>query len=118
MSCVIDIKQWQKLDGEVARLYGWLEILVGMYQVLLQSICSCVDRENQKDQYVVLKVNNCDYFDRDSAEHELKISQRLAAANPLHNGFPLVRTIIDSFEMEVSRGIHTILVYEPMRETL
>ncbi|TKA70545.1 hypothetical protein B0A49_05806, partial [Cryomyces minteri] len=70
----------------------------------------------QSDRYVVLKINTCDFPDKETAEHELNISQHLATTNPTHKGFPIVRTIISSFEAVSPDGTHMCLVYEPMRE--
>lgn len=67
---------------------------------------------------MVLKVNNCDFSDKESAEHELNISRHLATANQLHKGISIIRTIIDSFEAVSPHGKHVCLVYEPMREPL
>lgn len=65
-----------------------------------------------------MKVNNCDFPNKETAEHELNISLHLAKANRSHKGFPLVRTTIDSFEAITPYGTHICLVYEPMREPL
>lgn len=46
------------------------------------------------------------------------MSKTLANANPLHEGFPYVRTHLDSFETAGPDGLHTCLVYEPMREPI
>lgn len=67
---------------------------------------------------MVLKVCNNDYCDKESAEHELRISEHIAAGDPSHDGFPLVRTAISSFDVEGPDGTHVVLVYEPMRESL
>lgn len=67
---------------------------------------------------MVLKIGACKYANKSAAEHELKISRLLAETNPSHEGFPYVRTIIDSFETAGPDGTHLCLVYEPMREPL
>ncbi|KAL8830149.1 MAG: hypothetical protein Q9170_005870 [Blastenia crenularia] len=72
----------------------------------------------QRNRYLVLKVNNCDFADKEGAEHELNISRHLAKTNPSHRGFPHIRTVIDNFEAEGPNSIHVCLVYEPMREPL
>ncbi|KAH6719717.1 kinase domain-containing protein [Leptodontidium sp. MPI-SDFR-AT-0119] len=61
--------------------------------------------KRQAGRYVVLKVNNCDFSDQDGESFA-------------HNGFPLVRTIIDSFEVIGPDGTHICLVYESRRESL
>lgn len=75
-------------------------------------------RKRQASHYVILKVNNCDFSDKESVQCELVTSRHLAAANPSHNGFPLVRTIVDSLEVTGPYGNHIYLVFEPMRESL
>ncbi|KFY29164.1 hypothetical protein V491_00162 [Pseudogymnoascus sp. VKM F-3775] len=77
-----------------------------------------VNRIWQRRPYVALKINNCDFVDTEAAQHELQISKILANTNPLHEGFPYVRTLLNSFEMKGPHGLHTCLVYEPMREPL
>lgn len=72
----------------------------------------------QSNRYVVLKVKNCGFADKEAAEHELNISQHLAKTNPSHEGFLFVRTTIDNFELASLHGTHTCLVFEPMREPL
>lgn len=43
---------------------------------------------------------------------------RCLKKNPSHEGFPYVRTVLDSFEAMGPGGRHICLVYEPMREPL
>lgn len=52
------------------------------------------------------------------AAYELNMSQRLAKEDPQHQGFPFERTVLHSFDISGSPGMHVCLVYEPMRETL
>jgi serine/threonine protein kinase len=70
------------------------------------------------ERYVALKITNCDSVDQAAAEHELKMSQRLANGDPQHQGARFVRTLFDSFQVSGPPGTHVCLVYEPMRETL
>lgn len=72
----------------------------------------------QPNRYVALKVNHSGFADKEASEHELNISRHLAKANPLHEGFPYVRTVLDSFEAESLNGMHTCLIFELMREPL
>lgn len=67
---------------------------------------------------MALKVKCCDYIDRDVANYELKMCQRLASGNPQHEGYRFMNIILDSFEIRGPHGQHICLVYEPMRETL
>ncbi|KAI9892748.1 MAG: hypothetical protein M1814_001168 [Vezdaea aestivalis] len=71
----------------------------------------------QPSRYVTLKINTCDFDDSEGAEHELNISRRLAT-NPSHEGFPYVRTVIDTFKVAKWNDMQVCLVFEPMREPL
>src|SRR5437667_4464599 len=66
---------------------------------------------------MTLKINNCNFINKDAAEHELNINRRLKT-NPSHEGYPYVRSITDSFEAAAPHGTHICLVYKPMREPL
>jgi len=44
--------------------------------------------------------------------------QILAAAQPQHEGYRYVRTLLGSFTINHDHGIHTVLVNELMRESL
>ena len=68
-------------------------------------------------QYVTLKITASDCVDDETAKHERIITRHLKK-NPLHDGFPFVRTMLDSFEAPGRYGRHLCLVYEPMREPL
>lgn len=67
---------------------------------------------------MALKVNYCGLADKAPIEYELNICRHIAKANPLHEGFPYVRTMSDSFETASVNGTHTCFVFEPMRESL
>lgn len=56
-------------------------------------------------------------FNEDSAKNERDISRSLEA-NPSHNGFHYVRTMLDDFKVIGPDGKHLCFVYEPMREPL
>lgn len=74
--------------------------------------------EPESSHYVAIKIATCTDGSMATAEHELKLSQRIAAANPSHPGAGYIRTPIDNFQIDGSHGIHICLVYRPMRETL
>lgn len=66
----------------------------------------------------MLKFCTSDYINQEAAQHELRIGECLANANPSHPGAPLVLAVLDSFEVTGPDGTHNCLVFEPMRETL
>jgi hypothetical protein len=74
--------------------------------------------ELKPHRYFAVKIGTCNYSSTSAAEHELKLSERIAAANPSHPGAGYIRTPIDNFQIDGSHGIHICLVYHPMRETL
>lgn len=45
-------------------------------------------------------------------------SKLINHANPSHEGLSFIRTPIDEFQLEGPEGVHSCLVYEPMRETI
>jgi serine/threonine-protein kinase SRPK3 len=67
---------------------------------------------------VAIKINDCKYGSKEDARHELDILNRIASANPHHNGRSIPRTVLDSFEVASPNGSHLCLVFEPMRESL
>ncbi|ATY66998.1 kinase-like domain [Cordyceps militaris] len=69
-------------------------------------------------RYVAVKIGACRYGSIAAAEHELTLSQRIAAANPSHPGAEYIRVPIDHFQVDGSQGTHVCLVYHPMRETM
>ncbi|EPE26262.1 Protein kinase-like (PK-like) [Glarea lozoyensis ATCC 20868] len=76
--------------------------------------------EDQTDapRYVAIKIGTRTYGSTSAAEHELKLSQWIATANPSHPGAGYIRTPIDNFKIDGSHGPHICLVYRPMRETM
>lgn len=52
------------------------------------------------------------------AGHERAVEEHISTADPSHRGRSLIRTLLDSFEVEGLKGSHTCLVYPPMREPL
>ena len=77
-------------------------------------------REDQHEspRYVAIKIGTCRYGSIAAAEYELKLSHRIASANPSHPGAGYIRTPIDNFKIDGSHGAHICLVYRPMRETM
>ena len=53
-----------------------------------------------------------------SADHEREIEEHISMADPSHRGRSLIRTFVDSFEIQGPEGVHSCLVYPPMREPL
>lgn len=53
-----------------------------------------------------------------SAGHEREIDEHISSADPSHRGRSLIRTLLDSFEVKGPEGLHSCLVYPPMREPL
>lgn len=53
-----------------------------------------------------------------SARHEREVEEHISAADPSHRGRSLIRTLLDSFEVEGLEGSYSCLVYPPMREPL
>ncbi len=70
----------------------------------------------QSDRYVTLKlaVSNSNEY---NANREVGITKFLEA-DPSHECFRFVRTMIDNFEIRGPHGTHQCSVYEPMRETM
>lgn len=53
-----------------------------------------------------------------SANHERKVEEHISAVDSSHRGRSLIRTFLDSFEVQGPEGSHSCLVYPPMREPL
>ncbi|CEJ62036.1 Putative Remark: SRPK family members may be uniquely regulated and targeted [Penicillium brasilianum] len=69
----------------------------------------------EPESVVALKiVNNNASF----AKHEREVEEHISAADPSHHGRSLMRTLLDSFEIQCPEGSHPCLVYPPMRESL
>ncbi|KND93317.1 Serine/threonine-protein kinase SRPK [Tolypocladium ophioglossoides CBS 100239] len=65
-------------------------------------------------RYISIKIPALDT----NASGETMKSKLIANANPSHEGLSCVRIPIDEFQLQGPQGIHSCLVYEPMRETL
>ncbi|CAE6469125.1 unnamed protein product [Rhizoctonia solani] len=75
----------------------------------------------QSARYVTLKISTshaADSEDTDQYTHETYISNQILSKNPSHPGLQFLRTAIDGFQLEGQKGLHPVLVYEPMREPL
>jgi serine/threonine protein kinase len=66
---------------------------------------------------VPVKITASDCVDDDAAKQEGIITQHLKR-NPIHEGFPFVRTMLNNLEAPGQDGPHLCLVYEPVREPL
>lgn len=53
-----------------------------------------------------------------SASHECEIEEHISTTDPSHCGRTLIRTLLDSFEVNGLESSHYCLVYPPMREPL
>ncbi|OBT98311.2 hypothetical protein VE01_03095 [Pseudogymnoascus verrucosus] len=64
---------------------------------------------------VALKIAN---NNASSAGHECEVEEHISTADPSHCGRSLIRTLLDSFEVNSIEGSYSCLVYPPMREPL
>ncbi|PLB33109.1 protein kinase-like protein [Aspergillus candidus] len=71
-----------------------------------------------RERYVALKINASPPHRRDTVEAELDTLRLISAANPRHKGYPLVRHLLDSFQLEYESKKCLALVFEPLREPL
>ncbi|CAE6496121.1 unnamed protein product [Rhizoctonia solani] len=70
-------------------------------------------------RYVTLKISTshgADSTNTDYRTHEIYISKQILSKNPTHPGLQFLRTAIDEFQLKGKRGLHPVMVYEPMRE--
>lgn len=76
--------------------------------------CSKRWKKNQLPRFVTIKIAalNTD------ASRELAHSKIIASAKPTHEGLHYLRTPLDDFKLQGPRGMHSCLVFKPMRETL
>lgn len=101
--------------------YGWPEIFTGCIDhsgpsTSTLTICSW---RWLKERYVAIKINAKKLFpEKGAVENELAMLRRISQTNPKHQGWHLVRKLVDSFEIEGSKGKHPCLVFEPLREPL
>ncbi|KAH9212271.1 kinase-like domain-containing protein [Leptodontidium sp. 2 PMI_412] len=62
------------------------------------------EEQSTSPQYVAVKIGTSRYGSIAAAEHELKLSQRIATANPSHPGASYIRVPIDDFQINGSHG--------------
>lgn len=69
----------------------------------------------EPERVVALKIttNNAS-----SAGHEREVEEHISTVDPSHRGRSLIRTSLDSFEVQGLEGSHLCLVYPPLREPL
>lgn len=53
-----------------------------------------------------------------SGLHEREVEEHISTVDPSHRGRSIIRTLLDSFEVNGPEGSHLCLVYPPMREPL
>ncbi|KIM94382.1 hypothetical protein OIDMADRAFT_184438 [Oidiodendron maius Zn] len=82
------------------------------------SIANEHEEEPKSPRYVAIKIGTSTSGSIAAAEHELKLSQHIATANPSHPGAGYIRCPINNFQLGGPHGTHICLVYNPMRETL
>ncbi|KAI9931153.1 hypothetical protein ASPWEDRAFT_178666 [Aspergillus wentii DTO 134E9] len=72
-----------------------------------------------KERYVALKINSNNSHARKAAGGvELEILQHITKKNRQHEGWQIVRKLLDSFSVQGISGSHVCLVFEPLRESL
>lgn len=53
-----------------------------------------------------------------SVSHEREVEEHISTVGPSHRGRSVIRTLLNSFEVNGPEGSHSCLVYPPMREPL
>lgn len=53
-----------------------------------------------------------------SVNHEREVEEHISTADPSHRGHSVIRTLLNSFEVNGPKGSYSYLVYPPMREPL
>lgn len=64
---------------------------------------------------MALKIANAN---ASSARHDREVEEHISMADPSHRGRSLLRTLLDSFEVNGPECSYSCLVYPPMREPL
>ncbi|KAJ5551079.1 hypothetical protein N7461_005777 [Penicillium sp. DV-2018c] len=124
------------IDEEISPLYNPKcfypakpgEVLANRYQILVKigwGVSSTVwlarDLEilemhiEEPERVVALKIANAN---ASPARNEREVEEHISAADPSHRGRSLIRTLLDSFELNSPECSHSCLVYPPMREPL
>ncbi|KAB8202462.1 kinase-like domain-containing protein [Aspergillus parasiticus] len=101
------------------------EVLANRYQTLVKvgwGVSSTVwlardlqGHIEEPESVVALKIAN---NNASSAGHEREAEEHISTVDPSHRGRSLIRTLLDSFEVNGPEGSHSCLVYPPMREPL
>ncbi|KAJ5100469.1 hypothetical protein N7456_006521 [Penicillium angulare] len=105
------------------------EVLVDRYQIIVKvgwGVSSTVwfardlqGRIEEPESIVALKIASCNSSLR-AGDGEREVEEHISTVNPSHPGRSVIRTFMDSFELQSSedRGHHSCLVYSPLREPL
>ncbi|PIG79102.1 protein kinase domain protein [Aspergillus arachidicola] len=101
------------------------EVLANRYQTLVKvgwGVSSTVwlardlqGHIEEPESVVALKIAN---NNASSAGHEREAEEHISTVDSSHRGRSLIRTLLDSFEVNGPEGSHSCLVYPPMREPL
>ncbi|PYH98321.1 kinase domain protein [Aspergillus ellipticus CBS 707.79] len=75
-------------------------------------------RDIQARNYTVLKVSTSLPAYPTATDRELRVYEHLAKVNSSHPGQPLIRALLDSFDLQGPDGTHRCLVLQPMNMTL
>ena len=67
---------------------------------------------------VKVQTNDANFPTKDAALSESRILRRLTDTNQRHEGYSVVRTLLDCFEVPGPHGSHICMVHEPMREPI
>ncbi|KAJ5545174.1 kinase domain protein [Penicillium sp. DV-2018c] len=71
-----------------------------------------------RPRYVAIKVNANNYMSKESAQKELRITQRITQTKSADEGQYFVRTLLDSFDLPGPHGNHICMVFEPLYQPL
>ncbi|KAH8691546.1 kinase-like domain-containing protein [Talaromyces proteolyticus] len=101
------------------------EVLADRYQIMVKvgwGVSSTVwlardlqGHIEEPDIFVALKIAN---NNASPVGHEREVEEYISTANPSHRGRSLIRTLLDSFEVNGPEGSYSCLVYPLMREPL
>ncbi|EJD48527.1 kinase-like protein [Auricularia subglabra TFB-10046 SS5] len=75
-------------------------------------------RDDRTQTHVALKVVRAAASYTETAEDEIKLLQRLAAADPAHPGYSHVMRMLDHFVHRSPHGAHVCMVFEVLGESL
>ncbi|PCG91500.1 Hypothetical protein PENO1_093530 [Penicillium occitanis (nom. inval.)] len=101
------------------------EVLANRYQTLVKigwGVSSTAwlardlqGRTEESEIVVALKIIN---NDASSVSREREVEEHISTADPSHRGRSVIRTLLNSFEINGPEGSYLCLVYPPMREPL